>query len=231
MVGLLALNLLATFLSVGVKDSGARYDPHSIHPVALFKRFYQENSLLWRDPVGGLSMAVTSLLWAVGATLQLIVLRWAHEALGLSLTQAAYLQGITALGVIVGAVAASRWVALGQATQLMPLGIVLGLAVPLMLAVDTVWVAAMLLVVVGAVAGFFVVPMNALLQHRGCQLLTAGRSIAVQGFNENAGILLMLAVYAWGTAANVSLPTLVWGLGLWVTGGMAFVYLAKVRLN
>ena len=113
MLTLLVLNVLATVLCLAVTDSGARYDPHSIHPVALVQRFWRENCLLWRDALGGLSMAVTTLLWGVGATLQLIVLRWSHESLGLPMAQAAYLQGVTAVGVVGGAVLASRLRGLG----------------------------------------------------------------------------------------------------------------------
>jgi LPLT family lysophospholipid transporter-like MFS transporter len=229
MLVLVAMNALATLLSIGVADSGARYEKYSIHPMALFERFYRENLILWRDPTGGLSMTVTTLLWAVGATLQLIVLRWANEALGLSLAQAAYLQGVTAIGVIAGAVLASRLVRIDQATSLMPIGILIGLLIPVMLAIESMDLAMALLVLVGALAGFFVVPMNALLQHRGCQLLTAGRSIAVQGFNENGGMLVMLAIYALGTALNMSLTVLVLAFGGLVALGMTLIYLARKR--
>jgi MFS family permease len=227
MLALVAMNLLATLLSFGVTDSGARYEKHSIHPVELFRRFCRENLILWRDPLGGLSMTVTTLLWGVGATLQLMVLRWANESLGLSLTQAAYLQGVTALGVIAGAILASRFVNLHQSTRLLPIGVLIGMLIPVMLAVHSVAMATVLLIAVGALAGFFVVPMNALLQHRGCQLLTAGRSIAVQGFNENAGILLMLALYALGTGFNTSLSTLIWAFGGLITVGMSIICLAS----
>jgi MFS family permease len=230
MMVLLGMNLLATLLSIAVVDSGARYDPHSIHPKALIKRFVLENRVLWRDALGGLSMSVTTLLWGVGATLQLIVLRWAHEALGLPLAQAAYLQGVTAVGVVVGAVLASRFVGLKQAERLLPIGIVMGLLVPLMLCISSPWTAALLLMLVGGLAGFFVVPMNALLQHRGCTLLTAGRSIAVQGFNENGGMLLMLGAYAGAIALNVSLDMLVLGFSLLVTGGMLAIWTTQLRL-
>jgi len=226
MLSLLTLNILATLLSLAVTDSGARYDPHSIHPVALVQRFWRENCLLWRDALGGLSMAVTTLLWGVGATLQLIVLRWAHESLGLPMAQAAYLQGVTAIGVVGGAVLASRYVALGHTVQLLPLGLVLGLLIPVLLLVKSVTAAVLLLVLVGCLAGFFVVPMNALLQHRGYTLLTAGRSIAVQGFNENLGMLLMLGVYAGATALNISLGDLVKGFGLLVVLGMLLIVVA-----
>jgi MFS family permease len=228
MLVLLAMNALAMLLSLGVRDSGARYDPHSIHPVALVRRFFQENTLLWRDALGGLSMSVTTLLWGVGATLQLIVLRWAHEALGLPLAQAAYLQGVTAVGVVAGAVLASRWVGLAQAERLLPVGVALGMLVPLLLCISSPWTAAALLMLVGGLAGFFVVPMNALLQHRGCTLLTAGRSIAVQGFNENAGMLLMLGVYAAAIALDVPLSMLVLGFGVLVTAGMLLIWLLQV---
>ena len=229
MLVLLGMNALALLLSIAVADSGARYDPHSFHPLALMRRFVQENSVLWRDPLGGLSMSVTTLLWGVGATLQLIVLRWAHEALGLPLAQAAYLQGVTALGVVAGAVLATRWVALAQAPRLLPIGLLMGLLLPLLLYIGSAWTAAALLVLVGALAGFFVVPMNALLQHRGCSLLTAGRSIAVQGFNENAGMLLMLGVYAAAIGLELPLHALILGFAALVSGGMVLIWAAQRR--
>lgn len=223
MVVLLLLNSIAMVVCLWIPDSGARYDAHSIHPLTLVLRFWRENLVLWRDKVGGMSMAVTTLLWGVGATLQLVVLRWAHEAFGLPLDQAAYLQGVTALGVVVGAMAASRFVVLERAVYLLPLGLLLGVVIPMMLWVQSIYAAAVLMIVVGAMAGFFVVPMNALLQHRGYTLLTAGRSIAVQGFNENAGMLVMLMVYAGVTALNLPLHTLIWGFGIMVVVGMALV--------
>ena len=231
MLSLLVLNGIATLLSFSIADSGARYPRHSIHPILLCRQFFKENLTLWRDSLGGLSMLVTTLLWGVGATLQLIVLRWANEYLGLPLEQAAYLQGITAVGVIAGAIMASRFVTLAGAASLLPLGIVIGLLIPVMLAVNTVLWASILLITVGVMAGYFVVPMNALLQHRGCSLLTAGRSIAVQGFNENAGMLVILAIYAAATATDVSLETLIWCFAAMVTLGMAAIYLLQQRMR
>ena len=231
MLVLLVLNVLATAMSAGIVDSGARYDHHSIHPVELVQRFWRENCLLWRDHLGGVSMAVTTLLWGVGATLQLIVLRWSQETLGLSLDQGAYLQGVTALGVVVGAILASRTVSLAHTVRVLPLGIVLGLMIPLLLWLDSVIGAMILLVVVGAVAGFFVVPMNALLQHRGYTLLTAGRSIAVQGFNENAGMLVMLALYAGAIALEAPLKVLILVFGTLVALGMVLIVGMHLRVS
>lgn len=227
---LLALYLVATTLSFGVADSGARYASHSIHPIRMIRRFFQENRVLWTDHLGGLSMAITTLLWGVGATLQLIVLRWANESLGLPLAQSAYLQGVTALGVVGGAVLASRYVKLSDAIKLLPIGVLIGLLLPLMLAIGSVIWACILLLAVGALASYFVVPMNALLQHRGHHLLTAGRSIAVQGFNENGGILLMLALYAAATANQIPLWALIICFGMLITVTMALVWFVQRRI-
>jgi MFS family permease len=163
MFTLLALYVLAIILNFGVTDSGARYPSHSIHPTRMVRRFFQENRILWTDPLGGLSKAITTLLWGVGATLQLIFLRWANESLGLPLAQAAYLQGVTALGIVGGAALTSRYVKLADAIKLLPIGVLIGLLVPLMLAIGSVIWAGILLLALGALASYFVVPMNALL--------------------------------------------------------------------
>ena len=224
MLALMALNVAPVVLSLFIADNGTRYEQHSFHPWILVQRFVKENVVLWRDTLGGLSMSVTTLLWGVGATLQLIVLRWAQEALHLPLAQAAYLQGVTAFGVIAGAALASRMVSLEKTSKLLPLGVLLGLSIPLLLLVSTVVQAVCLLILVGAMAGFFVVPMNALLQHRGATLLTAGRSIAVQGFNENAGMLVVLCIYALVTALELSLGMLVLGFGVIVSFAMLGIW-------
>jgi MFS family permease len=228
-LAVLGLHAGATLLSLDLADSHARYAPKPWQFAALWRSFLQENRVLWSDPLGGLSMAVTTLLWGAGATLQLVVLRWATEALALPLSQASYLQGMSAVGIVAGAALASRWVAMRHAARLLPMGVALGVSIPLMLWVQTVPAAALLLVCVGAMAGFFVVPMNALLQLRGCTLLTAGRSVAVQGCNENAGMLLMLLLYAAGTAAGISVSALVLGFGASVSAAMALVWFAKRR--
>ena len=207
----LALFVMAGVLNLCIPDSGARYP--RVAPGRLLRQFADDNGRLWRDPAGRVSLAVTTLFWGVGATLQFVVLRWAEEALGLDLHQAAGLQIATALGLIAGAVAAGRWLSLPSATRVLPLGIAMGLLVPWMTVIEQPVAAAPLLAAVGACAGFFVVPMNALLQHRGHTLLSAGRSIAAQHFNENLGVRALLALYAALTAAGLPLALLIWGFG------------------
>ncbi len=211
---LLALYGLAALLNLWVPDSGATYRRASVHPLALWRGHWRANRRLWADREGGLSMAVTTLFWGAAAVLQFAVLRWAGEALGLPLDRAAYLQGAVAVGIVLGATLAGRWVTLARATQVLPLGVLLGLLVPAVVLVHHWWVAVPLLMLVGVLGGALVVPMNALLQHRGHELLSAGRSIAVQNFNENVSVLVMLAVYAALLAAQWDVRTLMAGLGL-----------------
>ena len=222
----LVLYGLAGALNLAIPRPAASVaERHALPPGALqlLQRFAHAQRTLWRDALGGASLGVTTLFWGAGATLQFVVLAWAQQRLGLSLSQAAYLQGVVAVGIALGALAAGRWVALGQALRVLPLGVAMGLAVPLLTLVHSVALAAPLLAAVGALAGLFVVPMNALLQHRGQRLLGSGESIAVQNFNENAAVLAMLGTYAGLQAAGWPLPWLVGLLGTAVAAGVALV--------
>jgi MFS family permease len=215
---LLGAYALAALLNLGIPGSGARYRRAHRAPLALWRAFWRAQRRLWADAEGGLSMAVTTLFWGVAAVLQFAVLRWAGEHLGLPLDQAAYLQAVVAVGIVAGAALAARHVALAAAARVLPLGVLMGALVPL---VDSWPVALPLLAGVGALGGALVVPLNALLQHRGHVLLSAGRSIAVQNFNENLSVLVMLAAYAGLLKAGVDIRSLMAGLGAMVAGLVA----------
>jgi MFS family permease len=225
---LLAVYLLAGMLNLGVPDSGVRHAIESLHPRAMLRDFGAANRALWRDPDGGLSLAVTTIFWGVGATLQFAVLRWARETMHLTLDRAAFVQAAVAVGVIAGAVAAGRWVPLAHAKRMLYAGVVFGVLMIVVAFVTRLDVAVALLIVVGAVGGLMVVPLNALLQDRGNALLSAGRSIAVQGGNENASVLVCLGVYSALVAFDVPLVALMAGLGICVAAALA-VLLCRQR--
>ena len=136
--------------------------------------------------------------------LRFIVFAWAAAALGYGTTQASQLVGVVAIGTAVGAVLASMLHAAGPRHRVIPLGIAMGVLVIGLNFITNVWVAAPFLMLLGALGGFLVVPMNALLQHRGHNLMGAGRSIAVQNFNEQACILGLGAFYAGMTKFGLS---------------------------
>jgi MFS transporter, LPLT family, lysophospholipid transporter len=220
LLALLALYALSSALNLRVPASGARYARGAIHPRALLREFGEANRTLWRDSDGGLSMAATTIFWGLGATLQIAVLAWAEVALGLPLHQAAALQAAVALGVVAGAAWAGRWVALRQAKHMLVLGVALGLLLPAIAHVGRLAWAVPLLALAGALGGAMVVPLNALLQHRGHVLLTAGRSIAVQGFNENLSVLTLLAVYAACRAAELPIRGILAAFGLFTAAAV-----------
>ncbi|NCV62695.1 MAG: lysophospholipid transporter LplT [Betaproteobacteria bacterium] len=189
----------------------------------VWQHFCQDHAKLWRDPLGFISLSVTTLFWGVSACMQLLVLAWAQTMLQLNLSQAAYLQASTAIGVIMGAMAAGRWVKLQHATAVLGVGVAMGLVLPLMVWI-TQWPTALgLTLVMGGFGGFLVVPMNALLQSRGAQLLSAGRSISVQNTCENSSILLMLGLYSFLTFIGCSLSVVVIGMAICVAVGMALL--------
>ena len=222
--------LLSALLNVYVPDSGKRYVANHWHVKVVWLSFYKDQCRLWRDPLGGISLSVTSLFWGVGACMQLLVLAWAQAMLDLSLSQAAYLQASTAIGVMAGAVLAARWISLESAPGVLKAGLALGLALPLMLFV-TQWHWALLLTLsLGMLSGFFVVPMNALLQARGLQLLTAGRSISVQNSCENASILCLLCGYSLLVYADFQVQHLILALAALIIAGMTHTLWRYQRL-
>lgn len=228
LVVVLALYALASALNPWVPRAPARETPGRPELAwhrwsAGWRRFGQGQRRLWRDPLGGISLVTTSLFWGAAAVMQFAVIHWADQVLGLPLSQAAYLQATVALGVMAGAGLASRRGGLLQAVQLLPMGVVLGLLLMMVTFVrDIVW-ALPLLVLTGAVGGYLVVPMNAMLQYRGHRLLSPGRSIAVQGFNENLSVLVMLALYAALLWLGVPVVNLMVGCGLALALTMAYL--------
>ncbi len=221
--------LIAVFYSIAatfnlyIPNTGVDHRIINKNPIFLIHEFGHCIKLLWTDKLGQISLAVTTLFWGAGATLQFIVLKWAEIALGYPLNKAAQLQGVVAVGIAIGAVMAARFVSLRQSVRVIPLGIAMGVVVMAMIVVHDLWIAIVLLMLIGGLAGFFVVPMNALLQHRGHILMGAGHSIAVQNFNENLSILFMLTIYALLVSLDVHVYSVIIMFGLFVAVTMTLI--------
>jgi MFS transporter, LPLT family, lysophospholipid transporter len=214
---------IAAFFNLYVPRTGVALKPLPRNPFETLKDFARCVARLWTDKLGQISLAVTTLFWGAGATIQFIVIEWARAALDFELSGAAILQGVTAIGIAFGAVFAAMRVSLDRAVRVIPLGIAMGLVMLAMIPVRQVWMAVPLLIAIGVMAGYFVVPMNALLQHRGHHLVGAGRSIAVQNFNENASILVLIALYSALLGAGLSIYVVIAVFGLFVAGTMSAV--------
>jgi MFS family permease len=242
MLVIMGIYVIAALFNLRIPDTGARYPKQERGPIKLITDFADCFLVLWRDKLGQISLAVTTLFWGAGATLQFIVLKWAEVSLNMSLSEAAILQAVVAVGVAGGAIFAASRVPLKKSLSVLPVGIMMGIAVMLMAfytrdLFPAHWgiyfgrmhvpgyliFAYIFLMVVGGLSGFFVVPMNALLQHRGHVLLSAGHSIAVQNFNENLSVLVMLCLYAVLVWLDVPVTTVIVLFGTFVCVMMWFV--------
>ena len=217
---LIFLYVIAAWFNTRIPDTGVEMRPMPRNKLELLPDFWYCNAALWRDKLGQISLSTTTLFWGVSGNLRYIVLAWSAAALGYSTTQASSLVGVVAIGTAVGAVLASMRMRLHHATRVIPLGIAMGLLIILMNYITSVWVAAPFLILLGGLGGFLVVPMNALLQHRGHNLMGAGRSIAVQNFNEQACILSLGAFYTLSTAKGLSAFGAITAFGIVVAGFM-----------
>ena len=222
--------MAAAFFNLWIPDTGARYPKQASHPVQLVVDFGRCVTTLWKDKLGQISLAVTTLFWGAGATLQLILIEWGKSQLNLRLDQVSILMGVASMGTIVGAIVAGRWVTLQRALFVLPFGVALGVVIAVLPFTHSMPMVYALMIGAGALIGFFVVPMNALLQHRGHILLSAGHSIAVQNFNEQLCILAMLAVYSILLSMKINI-----NIVIWIFGALVLVLMAAImywnRLN
>lgn len=217
---IISLYLIAAMFNLRIPRTEAPLQPLSVNALELIRDFGHCNTRLWKDKLGQISLATTTLFWGVSGNLRVIVFAWAAVALGYSTTQASSLVGVVAVGTAAGAVVASVFMRLDRATKVLPLGIAMGLLVVGLNLVHHAWLAVPFLIVLGALGGYLVVPMNALLQHRGHNLMGAGRSIAVQNFNEQTCILALGAVYTGMTRVGLTAFTAIAVFGLGVAGLM-----------
>jgi hypothetical protein len=222
-VCILTLYFVAAVINLYIPKVAIDHRMPKRNPLFILQDFWHSFRLLWRDPLGQVSLAVTTLFWGAGATLRLMVLTWAALVLKFDLERATQLTAVVAVGIAIGSILAARYVSLQRAVRVLPVGIAMGLVVMSMIFVTDWRVAIALLVLVGAMGGYFVVPMNALLQHRGHLLMGAGHSIAVQNFNENLSILVLLGVYALMIKMELSMNSIIVAFGLFIAATMAWI--------
>ncbi|MDD2913746.1 MAG: lysophospholipid transporter LplT [Gallionella sp.] len=216
--------ILAAIFNLYIPRVAIDHKALSRSPVFLTRDFWHCFKLLWKDPLGQVSLAVTTLFWGAGATLRLLIIGWAAVALNYDIGEAAKLTAWVAIGIAIGSVLAAKFIKLEHSVKVLPVGIAMGVTVLMLIPVTNSTLAILLLIAIGAMGGYFVVPMNALLQHRGHLLMGAGRSIAVQNFNENLSIFVMLGLYAVMQKLDFSIYFIILVFGLLLSGIMAALY-------
>ena len=224
-VAITSLYLAAAFANLFIPRLPIDHKLPNKSPLYILHDFWHSFKLLWRDPLGQVSLAVTTLFWGVGATLRLLIIAWAALNLNYGLDQATQLTAASAFGIAIGSILAGKFVRLQRATSVLPAGIILGFVPIALIWVQSLVPALLLLTLAGALAGFFVVPMNALLQHRGHLLMGAGHSIAQQNFNENISILILTGAYAMMVRADWHIHTIITVFGLFISSVMTLIWL------
>jgi MFS family permease len=224
-IAITSLYLGAAFANLFIPRLPIDHKLPSKSPLYVLHDFGHSFKLLWRDPLGQVSLAVTTLFWGVGATLRLLIIEWAALNLKYSLSQATQLTAATAVGIALGSILAGKYIRLESAIRTLPAGIALGMVPIALIWVDSLVPTLILLTLIGVLAGFFVVPMNALLQHRGHLLMGAGHSIAQQNFNENISILVMTGAYALMMRADWHIHTVIGVFGLFITSVMSVIWI------
>lgn len=224
MIVITVLYLSAAIFNIYIPKVPIDHKLSKKNPIFLIKDFWLATKALWKDTQGQVSLAVTTLFWGVAATLRFVVLAWAAFALNFTPEQSTYMMVVVAIGIAIGSIVAAKMIKLENSVKVLPVGIVVGVLVISMIFITNWIVACILLLFIGALSGYLVVPLNALLQHRGHHLIGAGHSIAVQNFNENLGIAALISLYTLMLKAEIHIDLIIIAFGLFVSLSMAGIY-------
>lgn len=211
--GAVAANLFIPKLPPARPGQSWRFTP-------MTRSFFTACRTLWRNGETRFSLVGTSLFWGAGVTLRFLLVLWVPVALGITDNATpTYLNAMVAVGIVAGAGAAAKLVTLETVSRCMPAGILIGVAVLFFAIQHALLPSYALLLLIGVLGGFFVVPLNALLQERGKRTVGAGNAIAVQNLGENTAMLLMLGLYS--LAVKTGAPIVGIGIGFGVVFALA----------
>ncbi|HEX3835672.1 MAG TPA: lysophospholipid transporter LplT [Steroidobacteraceae bacterium] len=206
---------------------------HPLHRISLgavLRDFGRALKVLIRTPDTRFSMTGTSLFWGTGSTMRFLLVAWVPIALGItSNSMPAYLNAMVAVGIVIGAGLAAKFVALDRADRVLPAGVLIGVGVCILAATTHLPAAFAVMALIGACGGFFIVPLNALLQERGHRSVGAGHAIAVQNLAENGAMLLMIGLYTLAVHAGAAVVHIAAVFGAALSAAIALLWVYRVR--
>lgn len=206
---------LAVLVNFGIPKLSPAQLGRGWHVKKLFNQFIDACQCLWRDKESRFSLVGTSLFWGAGVTLRFLLVQWVPVALGITdNTTPTVLNAMVAIGIVLGAGLAAKLITLQTVRRCMPAGILIGIGVVWFVLQTAMIPTYLILVIIGLFGGFFVVPLNALLQDKGKHSVGAGNAIAVQNLGENSAMLLMLGLFSLATSFGISVVTIGIGFGV-----------------
>lgn len=227
-----AVYALALLTNLAIPRLASAHALTGISLGAVLRDFRRALARLWRVPEARLSVCGTSLFWGTGSTLRFLLIAWVPLALGITNNRMpAFLNAVVAGGIVVGAGLAARFVPLERAYRALTGGVVLGIALCALALTTHLINTFLILTVIGAAGGFFIVPLNAVLQERGQQSVGAGHAIAIQNLAENGTMLVMIGVYTVVIRAGAPVIGVATGFGVLLTLGMLALVWQGTRLR
>ena len=199
---------------------------------SVLRQFGSAVRVMVKTPDTRFSMVGTSLFWGTGGTMRFLLVAWVPVALGITnMKMPAYFNGALAVGIVIGAALASKFITLERADRALPAGVLIGLAVCILAVTTNIPAAYAVMTLVGACGGFFVVPLNALLQERGRESVGSGNAIAVQNLAENSAMLVMIGLYTLAVRAGAPIVSIagLFGVALAVAIGALWLYRVRNR--
>jgi LPLT family lysophospholipid transporter-like MFS transporter len=198
--------------------------------IKLAKEFFIALKILSFNKDARFSLIGSSVFWGTGSTLRLLLVAWVPVALGIpDLSMPANLSGAVAIGIAIGAALAANFVTLKTINRVLPVGILIGVFIMLFAHTTHLYVAITLLVLIGAAGGFYVVPLNALLQERGHESVGAGNAVAVQNFFENFCMMTLVGLYIVMAKNNVHVVTTTLAFGGFILFAIGILALKRIR--
>ena len=228
--GVIAAYALAVVANLFIPKLPAENSDASFHPWLLLKKFVAALGTLFKNPDSRFSLLGTSVFWGSGTTLRLMLFAWVPAALLITDNQTpANLMGAVSIGIVLGAAGAGLWVSLIKVNRALIGGLLLGVAVLALIGVHDLTFAYGLMVIIGLCGGWFVVPLNALLQEKGHETIGAGNALAVQNFVENIVMLLFVGAYSAAAAAGVAITTIILSFGFVLLVAISVLTWFRVR--
>lgn len=198
-----------------------------LQPIKLAKEFFEALKTLSFNKDARFSLIGSSIFWGTGSTLRLLLVAWVPIALGVGdLSLPANLSGAIAIGIAVGAALAAKFVTLKNINRVLPAGLLIGILIMLFAHATHLYTTIALLILIGAAGGFYVVPLNALLQERGHETAGAGNAVAVQNFFENISMMALVGLYILMQKINLPVTTIAF-----IFGGLVFCAIAMLALG
>jgi MFS transporter, LPLT family, lysophospholipid transporter len=224
-----ALYAVAALANLRIPKMPAAHPLEKFNVLALARDFWRALKQLFRNPDARFAVLGTSLFWGSGSTLRFMLVAWVPVALAIDNNHtAANLNGVVAIGIALGAALAARWVNLQSVNRALIAGLLLGLGVWVFAGASNLYLAVALLVIIGACGGFYVVPLNALLQERGHETVGSGHAIAVQNFSEGIAMLSLVGAFTAARKAELDVIALAQGFGIAIIILMALLTLARL---